>query len=43
VRDATSGQIMGYVRQSGDGVVSSGRRLEIVVSDGVRSVVKPAN
>ncbi len=43
VRDAASGQIMGYVRQSGDGVVSGGRRLEVVLSDGVRSVVKPTN
>ena len=40
VCDATSGQVMGYVRRSGDAVVSGGRRLEVVYSDGVRSVVK---
>jgi hypothetical protein len=41
VRDAATGQVMGYVRRSGDAVVSGGKRLEVVYSDGVRSVVKP--
>ena len=41
VRDAATGQVMGYVRRSGDAVVSGGRRLEVVYSDGVRSVVRP--
>ncbi len=41
VRDAATGQIMGYVRNSGDAVVTGGRRLEVVYSDGARSVVKP--
>ena len=41
VRDVTTGQVMGYVRRPGDAVVSGGRRLEVVYSDGVRSVVRP--
>ncbi|MEQ1693411.1 MAG: hypothetical protein ABMA00_19115, partial [Gemmatimonas sp.] len=40
VRDAATGQVMGYVRRSGDAVVSGGRRLEVVYSDGVRSVIR---
>jgi hypothetical protein len=40
VRDATSGQIMGYVRQQGAAVNTAGRRVEVVFSDGVRSAVK---
>ncbi len=41
VRDAATGQVMGFVRRSGDAVVSGGRRLEVVYSDGVRSIVRP--
>jgi hypothetical protein len=41
VRNAANGQILGYVRNPGDVVASSGRRLELVYSDGVRSVVRP--
>jgi hypothetical protein len=40
VRDASNGQIMGFVRRSGDTVATGGRRVEIVLSDGVRSVVQ---
>jgi hypothetical protein len=40
VRDAATGAVMGFVRRSGDGVVSGGRNLEVVFSDGVRSVVR---
>ncbi|MBL0169145.1 MAG: hypothetical protein IPP90_00240 [Gemmatimonadaceae bacterium] len=40
VRDAATGQVMGYLRRSGDAVVSGGRRLELVYSDGVRSVIR---
>ena len=42
VRDAATGAVMGYVRRSGDAIVSGGRRLETVYSDGVRSVVRRA-
>ena len=38
VRDAATGAVMGYVRRSGDAIVSGGRKLEVVYSDGVRSV-----
>lgn len=41
VRNAANGQILGYVRNPGDVVASSGRTLELVYSDGVRSVVRP--
>ncbi len=40
VRDATSGAIMGFVRNSGDAVVTNGRAVEVVYSDGVRSIVR---
>jgi hypothetical protein len=40
VRDASSGAIMGFVRNSGDAVVTNGRAVEVVYSDGVRSVVR---
>ncbi len=40
VRDATSGAIMGFVRNSGAEIVTNGRRVEVVYSDGVRSVVR---
>ncbi len=39
VRDATTGAIMGFVRRSGAEIVTNGRRVEVVYSDGVRSVV----
>ncbi len=41
VRDAATGQVMGYVRNPGDAIVNGGRRLEVVYSDGVRSIVRP--
>lgn len=40
VRDARSGLIMGYARHSGDVVLSQGRTVDVVFSDGVRSVVR---
>jgi hypothetical protein len=40
VRDAATGEVMGYVRRSGDAIVHGGRRLEVVYSDGVRSVTR---
>ena len=40
VRDATSGLIMGYVRNSGDALLTGSRPLDVVFSDGVRSVTK---
>jgi hypothetical protein len=40
VRDAANGQIMGFVRRSGDAVATNGRPVEVVLSDGVRSVVR---
>lgn len=40
VRDAATGQLMGFVRRSGDSVTTDGRRVEVVLSDGVRSVVR---
>jgi len=40
VRDANSGAIMGFVRNSGDAVVTNGRAVEVVYSDGVRSIVR---
>jgi hypothetical protein len=40
VRDAATGEIMGYVRRSGAGVVTGGRAVEVVFSDGVRSAVR---
>lgn len=40
VRDATTGAVMGFVRNSGDAVTTNGRAVEVVYSDGVRSVVR---
>ncbi len=40
VRDASTGALMGFVRNSGDLVATNGRAVEVVFSDGVRSVVK---
>jgi len=40
VRDAATGALMGFVRNSGDAVTTNGRRVEVVYSDGVRSVVR---
>jgi hypothetical protein len=40
VRDVATGQIMGYVRASGRSVVTNGRAIEVVYSDGVRSVTQ---
>ena len=38
VRDASTGALMGFVRRSGDAVVTGGRAVEVVYSDGVRTV-----
>jgi hypothetical protein len=40
VRDAATGQIMGFVRRPGASVATGGRGVEVVFSDGVRSVVR---
>jgi hypothetical protein len=40
VRDAGTGALMGFVRRSGDVVTTNGRPVEVVYSDGVRSVVR---
>ncbi len=38
VRDAATGALMGFVRRSGDAVVTGGRAVEVVYSDGVRTI-----
>jgi len=40
VRDAATGAVMGFVRNSGDAVTTNGRTVDVVYSDGVRSVVR---
>ena len=40
VRDAGSGEIMAFVRNPGDVIVTNGRKVEMVFSDGVRSRVE---
>ncbi|AMW04309.1 hypothetical protein [Gemmatimonas phototrophica] len=40
VRDANTGEVMGFVRQNGAAVATGGRPVEVVFSDGVRSTVK---
>ena len=40
VRDASTGQIMGFVRRQGAVVATGGRSVDVVFSDGVRSVVR---
>ncbi len=40
VRDAVTGAVMGFVRNSGAAVTTNGRAVEVVYSDGVRSVVR---
>jgi hypothetical protein len=40
VRDATSGEVLGFVRDPGRTVSTNGRRVEVVFSDGVRSTAR---
>ncbi|MFN7798530.1 hypothetical protein [Gemmatimonas sp.] len=40
VRDAATGELMGFVRRPGAEVATGGRATEVVFSDGVRSVVR---
>jgi hypothetical protein len=40
VRDASSGELLGFVRRQGAAVATGGRNVEVVLSDGVRSVVR---
>lgn len=38
VRDAATGALMGFVRRSGDAIATGGRAVDVVYSDGVRTV-----
>ena len=41
VKDAATGQVIAFIRKSGDEVVvRNGRAVDIVYSDGVRSVTR---
>jgi hypothetical protein len=40
VRDAATGEVLGFVREPGRTVATGGRRVVVVFSDGVRSAVK---
>jgi hypothetical protein len=40
VRDAATGEVLGFVREPGRTVATGGRRVVVVFSDGVRSTVK---
>ena len=40
VRDVTTGEVLGFMRDAGRTVTTGGRRVEVVFSDGVRSTVK---
>lgn len=39
-RDASTGEIMAFVRNPGDIIVTNGRKIELVFSDGVRSRIE---
>jgi len=40
IRDASTGEMLGFVRRPENAVTTNGRRVEVVYSDGVRSVVR---
>lgn len=40
VRDAATGQTLGFLRRSGDAFVSRGRAVDVTYTDGVRSVTR---
>ena len=40
VRDASTGAVLGFLRNPGEAVTTNGRRIDVVFSDGVRSVVR---
>lgn len=41
VRDAASGQILGFVREPGQAVNTGGRKANVIFSDGVRTIQTP--